>query len=359
MFLPTKSYNEFLEKYKKEPSIRIGKHVPKNAVNMAYYFNPTATDAEKVLCADAPRNTIDHRVEEIYRYLFDMPEADDDLFERNTTWTDEEGYSGILPRVWVKWYDKNHVDEKNMQIDKTVVVDDKGDVPTSTDYQDADGFSGNLFLDAVDYEIKNTKTEIINTSLKMEVKDHELCQKNVESSQLNHYMLNPTLDSSSPWPKELYVRLDGVYDASGNKWGDNLYDGYITLDEDGPLVCTNVEKDPLEWTTEGKPSYQETLGYISLYAKQAGSNPFTKIDFTTDSDLNAFISLMSSYECNGKDSAMGKAIEKWRTGSAAERAKFKIEIHRIDYEEKTISGSGSEESGVAGNYYIAGYNIRK
>ena len=115
MFLPTKSYNEFLENYKKEPSIRIGKRVPKNAVNMAYYFNPTATDAEKVLCADAPRNTIDHRVEEIYRYLFDMPEANDDLFEKSAIWNDEEGYTGLLPRVWVKWYEKNHVTEKNIQ----------------------------------------------------------------------------------------------------------------------------------------------------------------------------------------------------------------------------------------------------
>ena len=150
MFLPTKSYNEFLENYKKEPSIRIGKRVPKNAVNMAYYFNPTATDAEKVLCADAPRNTIDHRVEEIYRYLFDMPEANDDLFEKSAIWNDEEGYTGLLPRVWVKWYEKNHVTEKNMQIDKTFIVDDKGDVPTSTDYQDEDGFEGNLFIDTTE-----------------------------------------------------------------------------------------------------------------------------------------------------------------------------------------------------------------
>lgn len=357
MFLPTKSYNEFLENYKKEPSIRIGKRVPKNAVNMAYYFNPTATDAEKVLCADAPRNTIDHRVEEIYRYLFDMPEANDDLFEKSAIWNDEEGYTGLLPRVWVKWYEKNHVTEKNMQIDKTFIVDDKGDVPTSTDYQDEDGFEGNLFLDTTDYEVKNTKTEIINNTLYLEIKDHELCQKEVVNGQLNYYMKNPNIDSGSPWPKELIVKADGIYDSSGHKWGDNPYDGYIT--EDGnPLVFTNVEKDPMHWTSEGKgvPSYQEEYGYISLYAKQASSNPFTKIDFTTDDEIQEFITMMSTYTCNGKSSKMGKILKQWETDNAASRAKYKIEIYRKDYEKKTISGDNVVEG--AGNYYLAGYNIK-
>lgn len=357
MFLPTKSHNEFLEQYKKEPSIRIGKCVPKDAVNMAYYFNPTATDAEKVLCADAPRNTIDHRVEEKYRYLFDVPEADDNLFEASVMWGDEEGYSGILPRVWVKWYEKNHITEKNMQIDKTFIVDNKGDVPTSIDYQDEDNFEGNLFIDTTNYEVKNTKTEIINTSLKMEVKDHELLERNIDNDSLNHYMKNPSVNSSSPWPKELIVKIDGVYDSSGKKLGENPYDGYVTTDETGPLICTSIEKDPLKWTTESTPSYQETLGYISLYAKKASNNPFTKESFTTDSEINEFISMMSSYECNGKESKMGKALDTWKNASPSERSKFGIKIYRKDFEEKTITDETAIQQGVGGTYYLAGYNM--
>lgn len=354
MFLPTKPYNEFLENYKKEPSIRIGKRVPKNAVNMAYYFNPTATDAEKVLCAEAPRNTIDHRVEEIYRYLFDMPEANDDLFEKFAMWNDEEGYAGLLPRVWVKWYEKNHVTEKNMQMDKSFIVDDKVDVSTYMSYQDDDGFEGNLFLDTTDYEVKDTKTEVINTTLYLEVKDHELCQKDVVSSQLNHYMKNPNTDSSSPWPKELTVKADGVYDSTGKKWGENPYDGYISQ-TGNPLVFTNVEKDPLAWTTEGTPSYQEEYEYISLYAKQASSNPFTKLDFTTDADIQEFITMMSTYTCDGKNSKMGKALTQWSSDDAAARAKCKIEIHRKDFEKKTISGDNITAG--KGDYYLAGYTM--
>ena len=76
MFKATKPFKDKVTNYPKEPSLRIGRTVPKNAVNLAYYYNPTATDAEKVLTAEAPRNTIDHRVEEAYRYLFDQASDD-------------------------------------------------------------------------------------------------------------------------------------------------------------------------------------------------------------------------------------------------------------------------------------------
>lgn len=347
MFLPTKSYNEFLEKYKKEPSIRIGKRVPKNAVNMAYYFNPTATGTEKVLCADAPRNTIDHRVEELYRYLFDMPEADDNLFENFATWSDEEGYGGTLPRTWVNWHEKSHIDEKNVQVSKSVVVDNKQDVPTFTTYEDEEGYEGSLFLDTVQYEIKDTTTEIINTSLKLEVKDHEI-YKRVSSPELNHYMKNPLKNSGSPWPKELIVKTDGIYDASGEKYGDNPYDGFITTSEYGPLIYTNTEKEPLESGAEELPSYQETYGYISLYAPKASSNPFTKKTFTTDAEIKNFVEMMSKYECNGKASKMGQVLDKWNKATASEKSKFKISIERVDLENTTVNGN---------NYYLAGYNM--
>ena len=353
MFLPTKPYNEFLENYKKEPSIRIGRCVPKNAVNMAYYFNPTATDAEKVLCAEAPRNTIDHRVEEMYRYLFDMPEANDNLFENSVMWSDEEGYTGVLPRIWVKWHEKSHVTEKNMQIDKTFIVDDKSDVPKFTSYKDIDGFEGNLFLDTTVYEVKNTKTEIISTAVMLEIKDHELSKSDIKGADLNHYMKNPFDDSGSPWPKELYVRTNGVFDSKGVKWGENTYNGYITTSEYGPLECTNIEKDPMGYGTDGKPAYQETVGYISLFARKVDSNPFTQTDFTTDADISTFINMMSTYECNGNSSKMGKVLQQWKSGSSAQKAKLKIRIYQKDFETKTIE-SNSEE---AGTYYLAGYNM--
>lgn len=350
MFLATKPYNEFLENFIKEPSIRIGKRVPDNAVNMAYYFNPTATDAEKVLCADAPRSTIDHRVEEMYRYLYDMPEKNDDLFELVALWSDEEGYAGALPRLWVKWYEKSHITEKNMQQTKTVIVDNKGDVPTSLSYSDADNFSGNLFLDATEYEIKTVTTEIVNTTLRMNVMDHELAKQNVTDAQLNHYMKNPALDSSSPWPKELYVRANGVYDSSGVIWGGNPYDGY-TSPVGEPLKITTLEKDPIAWLPEqeGAPTYKETIGFIGLYAKGVSSSPFTKTSYSTTAELNTFISLMEKYISDGNKTDMYKRLVQWKSDDSATRETYGIVINR--------SGSVEKVTTPEGTNYLASYSM--
>ena len=102
MFKATKPFKDTITNYPKEPSLRIGRCVPENAVNLAYYYNPTATDAEKVLTAEAPRNTIDHRVEEAYRYLFNQASDDDNLFPGSVWYEDEEGYSGRLGRMYVQ-----------------------------------------------------------------------------------------------------------------------------------------------------------------------------------------------------------------------------------------------------------------
>ena len=81
MFLPTKAHTDSIPDYQCEPSIRIGRNVPKDAVNLAYYFNPTASDSEKILCADAPRKTIDHYVITKYLYKFGCPDKDNSDFK--------------------------------------------------------------------------------------------------------------------------------------------------------------------------------------------------------------------------------------------------------------------------------------
>lgn len=355
MFLPIKSYTEFLKGHKQEPSIRIGKRVPKNAVNMGYYFNPTATDSEKVLCADAPRNTIDHRVEEQYKYLFDMPEDNNNLFPLTVNYSDEEGYAGGLSRAWVKWYEKTHITESNKQSTKTTIVDDKSGVPTSDAYSDVDGFTGNLYLDTVNYEIKNTSTEIVNTTLKMNIQNHELQQLNVTNSQLNTYMKNPSLDSGSPWPKNLYVLNDRIVDEDGiTRLDYNPYDGYITVDK--PLTCTNIEKDPLSSNSTGVlPTFSEEYGYLGLY-QQANSSPFRKESYETTAEIRTFLTLMKNSTIVKVSDDMERLLNKWDTDSATERLKYKIEIVKAEGESFTIPENAL--SGKAGDKnYIAGYKL--
>ena len=174
MFKATKPFKDKVTNYPKEPSLRIGRTVPKNAVNLAYYYNPTATDAEKVLTAEAPRNTIDHRVEEAYRYLFDQASDDDDLFPGSVWYEDEEGYSGRLGRMYVNWYPESHIEVKNVQQTKDVIVVHKSELPKMIEYSDAHDYHGNLYLDAASFEVTKWREIVTQEILDRDVFDHEL-----------------------------------------------------------------------------------------------------------------------------------------------------------------------------------------
>lgn len=210
MFNATKPFKDTVTNYPKEPSLRIGRRVPNNAVNLAYYYNPTATDAEKVLTAEAPRNTIDHRVEEAYRYLFDQASDDDDLFPGSVYFEDEEGYQGRLGRMYVNWYPEAHIEVKNVQQTKDIIVVEKSEVPKMFEYSDEDDYHSNLYLDAADYEVTKTKDATITEVLDREVFNHELSFNVIFGSYVNpgdldKWMNPPTATTDTLWPKSITI----------------------------------------------------------------------------------------------------------------------------------------------------------
>lgn len=337
MFLPTKPFSDKLKNHD-EPTLRIGRKVPKNAVNLAYYFNPTATDAEKVLCADAPRNTIDHRVEVRYLYKYDLPEKDESLFDKFFFYEDEEGYSGYLPLVKITWYEKKHVATKHVVQEKTYVTAEKNEVDTSIYYmENTDGtiigdpdptldttgvYAGYIFLnnDNVHYEVKEVKTEIINTSDYINVLDVELQPQNVDSNYTSNLVQNthinnfmkPADQAGSPWPEKIWVSINGIYDnaaCTGTPLvAGNLFDGHIS-EADKPLLWQYNEKEPADWNSGGgkhsDTEYAEEFGRIFLTygttdATEAASlkssgSPFPSAGTTwdTDSELNEFWNIIT------------------------------------------------------------------
>ena len=221
MFKATKPFNDKVTNYPKEPSLRIGRCVPKNAVNLAYYFNPTATDAEKVLAAEAPRTTIDHRVEEAYRYLFDQASDDDDLFPGSVLYEDEEGYQGRLGRMYVNWYPKAHIETKNVQQTKEQIVNEKNNVIKMIEYSDPQGYKGNLYFDAADYEVTKTKDVSTEEKLRYNVYNHELSYREIfddyiSPQDIDNWMERPTSTSDSRWPKSISVELLKMKASGGN-----------------------------------------------------------------------------------------------------------------------------------------------
>ena len=214
MFKATKPFNDTVTNYPKEPSLRIGRCVPENAVNLAYYYNPTATDAEKILTAEAPRNTIDHRVEEAYRYLFNQATDDDDLFPGSVFYEDEEGYQGRLGRMYVNWYPEAHIETKNVQLTKNIIVTEKSELPKMHEYSDESGYSGNLYLDAASYEVTKTKDETKSEVLDRAVPNHELSYHQIFGSYIEPSNLDTWMNEIT-WPKKITIDATKCNAASG------------------------------------------------------------------------------------------------------------------------------------------------
>ena len=257
MFKATRPFKNSVTNYPKEPSLRIGRCVPENAVNLAYYYNPTATDAEKILTAEAPRNTIDHRVEDDYRYLFNQASNDDDLFPGSILYEDEEGYQGRLGRMYVNWYPEAHIQTKNVQLTKDVIVVDKSELPKMFEYSDDAGYIGNLYLDAASYEVTKTKDETTVEILDREVFSHEVNYHEVFNTYINpndldSWMSPPTATSDTLWPKSITVEISKLTASGGNNSVQNYINGSSnTYDEAvGSLVFDSLE---YEQVFAGKP----------------------------------------------------------------------------------------------------------
>ena len=205
MFRATKPFKDSVTGYDKEPSLRIGKRVPQNAVNLAYYYNPTATDSEKILTSDPPRQTIDHRIETQWLTKVDQasgPNGEEpsiDLFPKSIYYSDEEGYYGRLARQddTVKWYPEQHVNQKEVSYDSVQIVTKKGDEDKVMEYADADGYKGNLYLDTSTYEVYTTKDASITNELDYTINNFELNFHEIFGTYLNANDI-----SNGPWMNE-------------------------------------------------------------------------------------------------------------------------------------------------------------
>lgn len=306
MFKATKPFSDKVTNYPKEPSLRIGRCVPKNAVNLAYYFNPTATDAEKVLAAEAPRTTIDHRVEEAYRYLFDQASDDDDLFPGSVLYEDEEGYQGRLGRMYVNWYPEAHIETKNVQQTKEQVVNEKNNVLKMIEYSDPQGYKGNLYLDTADYEVTKTKDVSTVEILDYEVYNHELSYHTifgtyVSPQNLDSWMNPPTATMNTYWPKSISVDILKLTASGGNNTVQNYIASQPNTYEEaqGELVFDKLEYEQVPGSTA------PISGSISEY-KMSNANRLKSDEYQYTGDLEAddAIDKMKEYVEECKQEAM-------------------------------------------------------
>lgn len=311
MFKATRAFKDSVTNYPKEPSLRIGRCVPENAVNLAYYYNPTATDAEKVLTAEAPRNTIDHRVEEAYRYLFNQASDDDDLFPGSVWYEDEEGYQGRLNRMYVNWYPEAHILTKNVQLTKDIIIIDKSELPKMYEYSDASGYSGNLYLDAASYEVTKTKDETTVEVLDREIfvhelNFHEIFGKYINPNDLDNWMASPTLTAGSMWPKNIHIDFISSTASDGHNTIKDYVDG-MGNPFDEATGTLKFDKLEYEQVYAGKPVNGKVVEYSisTKFTSETYNYTGTQEDgvdtankFVKDSETNTRTYFKSNYHAD-------------------------------------------------------------
>lgn len=312
MFKATKPFNNKVTNYPKEPSLRIGRCVPDNAVNLAYYYNPTATDTEKVLAAEAPRTTIDHRVEEAYRYLFNQASDDDDLFPGSVLYEDEEGYQGRLGRMYVNWYPEAHIETKNVQQIKDQIVNEKNNVLKIIEYSDQQGYKGNLYLDSTDYEVTKTKDVTTTEILDYEVYNHELSYHDIfdtyiSPQNLDSWMNPPTATMNTYWPKSISIDKLKLTASGGNNTVQNYIASQSNTYEEaqGELVFDKLEYEQVPGTTE------PISGSISSYTMSDDNRlKSDEYQYTGNLDDEDLVSKLNAYveECKQKALELFKSV---------------------------------------------------
>ena len=314
MLKPTKPFKDTVTDYPKEPSLRIGRTVPRNSVNLAYYFNPTATDAEKIMAAEAPRTTIDHRVEEAYRYLHDMPSDDDDQFPGSVYYEDEEGYTGRLARMYTQWFPKHHVLTKNISATKTIRVTDKSDVPKMYAYDDAEDYHGYYYLDAIEWSVCKYETVITETIMDREVLDFELSYKEIFGSYVSPanvtaWVKEPTLDTDTVWPRYIDVGLSSMTASGGNgsvvSWIANYGRTNHFDDGVGRLMFKGISYEQVDDTPASSGS-SESPRYVTGYFYTEWYDITALSDVTWPSDLDS----MTADEASALQADIESALRK-------------------------------------------------
>ncbi len=171
---PTKAHVDIV---KDKRTIRIGKRVPENAVNLAYYYNLGSNSSSKnVLAVASPKNSIDHISIEKYKNVKDLTFKDESKFEKTMEYYDNDDYSGTLLLSEINLYEE--------KCPEYIYVEDEKD----PDYK------GKIFLTKSTY----TPTEYEDVS-----KDY-VVKRNVNILQTEEYV-----DKNYKFPDTIQYDQDG------------------------------------------------------------------------------------------------------------------------------------------------------
>lgn len=241
----TKPHKEF-DNYNNR-TIRIGRTVPKNAVNLAYFYNTVASNKDTVSIAEADTNTVNIKYVEDWIHKSRLENNDDNNFPQTLEFngkkgTELEGFWGILYRetvFWDKVLDVNRKPEYKIMYEQFLGLSTQK-VPVTMKYDDGVKI-GNLKLThtiftAVDFKLDKKYNYYIprkwNCNSKYEgiIKEKKIYY-NGSAKYSGTVVKKDGLTNIDPeQPKEIMVRpnIHGeLFDINGNnEIDDELF--YIT-----------------------------------------------------------------------------------------------------------------------------------
>lgn len=153
MFKPTMLHDNSIDINKRQYTMRIGSHVPENAVNLAYYYNKKMDTNSNVLIAQGNKNILDHKFVQKWITKEGLQTDDPSQFPVTIPYADEDGYSGYIDRRFINWTKVTHIEKQTRSDSGTKEnLDSDFALPIDRKFFTVSPYAGNEFLMNVEFD---------------------------------------------------------------------------------------------------------------------------------------------------------------------------------------------------------------
>ena len=248
--------------------IKIGQHVPPNAVNLAYYKNKLCgnDDENNIILSEAPKDLLKHKYVEKEIYKYDLDSKNPAYFDSSYFYKDDEGYQGDIPLVNIVWHDHKHFFEEPVTkvvtytgLKKMQIPTDKKTITVSKEHESGMcTLEGTLGIVSVEYTPEKTTSSTSNKIVDKKFKRY------TKRSDEKNLLKSPSYNG---FPDTIEWNEDG-YKGTLKKVKES--ERYIPIvQSNGKIIFLKVESSEIN---PNGITYKNThLNYLSSYS---GSTTF-------------------------------------------------------------------------------------
>ena len=202
-----KATRPHFDKANNKHKIKIGRSVPANAVNLAYYKNKLSnidSDNNNIIISENPKDLLKHKYVTKYIYKYELDSKKESYFDSSYFYKDDEGYQGDIPLLEIVWYDHLHSFERNVVqkmkytgLTEMKIPEDKRTVYVSEQHESGRcELTGTLGIVNINYY-----PEMISTSTETVITDSKFIRHTERKNGLK--------DRNYKWPDTIEYNKDG------------------------------------------------------------------------------------------------------------------------------------------------------